>query len=129
MNALAEIKVAPVTTEDFNTQLVLQGKTLSLKMIGSADTRVMFPLESMMKGLEQEISRLGVEQVVVDMKELDFMNSSCFRSFVTWLCHVQEYEPDRRYAIKFLSDSGKHWQSRSLQALSCLALDLVQIEN
>lgn len=123
-----EINLAPVNTEDFRTQLALQGKKLSLKLVGSADTRVMFPLESMMKALEREISRLGVQEVVVDMKELDFMNSSCFRSFVTWLCHVRDYERDRQYAIKFLSDSGKHWQSRSLHALSCFAHELVQIE-
>jgi hypothetical protein len=65
---------------------------------------------------------------VVDFRAFDFMNSSCFKAFVTWIGLVQELESGQ-YKIRFLSDEGKHWQRRSLDALRCFAVDLIQIEN
>jgi hypothetical protein len=126
MTALA---VSPVQTQDFKTELIVDGSKLSLKLSGNADIRVMFPLEAMLKKLESEVAARKIKEVIVDLKDLEFMNSSCFKSFVTWLGNVQEYEPERQYPIRFLSDPTKHWQQRSLAALSCFAVDLVHVES
>jgi hypothetical protein len=123
-----ELQVPSISTEEFNANATYDGKRVSLKMAGNADIRAMFPLESMLKVLEREVDRVGAREVVVDLKGLEFMNSSCFKSFVTWLGNVQELEAGKQYTIRFLSDSTKHWQGRSLNALSCFAMDLVRIE-
>ena len=56
------------------------------------------------------------------------MNSSCFKSFVTWISDVSELEPDKQYKIRLLSKPEMHWQRRSLHALRCFAVDLISIE-
>jgi hypothetical protein len=123
------LQVAPVQLEEFQAQASYDGSQVNLLLKGNADIRAMFPLESLLKQLKPEVSRLKARQVVVDLRSLEFMNSSCFKSFVMWLGHVQELEPEQQYTIRFLSDPTKHWQGRSLNALSCFAVDLVRIEN
>ncbi len=84
--------------------------------------------DAMLEQVAAQLKQVRVREVVVDMRELEFMNSSCFKSFVTWLTDVQQLERDKQYQIRFLSDSSKHWQRRSQFALSCFAVDLVKIE-
>ncbi len=56
------------------------------------------------------------------------MNSSCFKSFVTWIGEVQDLQPDKQYRIHFRSNPEMLWQRRSLHALRCFAVDLITIE-
>jgi hypothetical protein len=100
--------------------------TVALK--GSADTRVMAQVSDLLAQVHERALAQALREVVVDFRELEFMNSSCFKAFVTWIVRVQGLAPDAQYQIRFLSDRGKHWQRRSLGALSCFAVDLVQID-
>ncbi len=102
--------------------------TVTLQLVGNAETSAMSSLEALLKKLHSEVTRLGVRRVIVDLRHLAFMNSSCFKTFVTWLSQVQEAERSKQYMIHFLSDTQKHWQKRSLNALSCFAVDLVRVE-
>ena len=95
---------------------------------GTADFEAKSDLETMVRSLGVEADRLKVERVVVDFRELEFMNSSCFKVFVSWLAQVQELPPEKQYRIHFRSNPNMHWQRRSLAALSCFAVDLVAIE-
>lgn len=122
------MNVTPLKTDDFAANLVADDGRVSLQLHGNADIRVMFSLEKMLAQLETQVKGQGVKEVIVDLRQLEFMNSSCFKSFVLWLSHVQEYEPDHQYRFRFLSDPNKHWQARSLTALSCFAVDLVHVE-
>ncbi len=128
INSDNALNVPLVSTSDFSSHLEVNGSSLTLTLKGNADIRVMFPLEQTLKVLEREILAKEIREVTVDLRALDFMNSSCLKTFVTWLGHVQEYEPAQQYPIRFLSSDSRHWQARSLQALSCFAVDLVRIE-
>ena len=86
-------------------------------------------LEGYIEKLHQEACRLKMQKVVVDLRNLEFMNSSSFKVFITWLGHVKELPADAQYRIHVLSNPNTHqWQRRSLAALSCFAVDLVTIE-
>ncbi len=122
------LSVQPIETADFSAGASYEGGRVVVRLKGNADVRVMFRLEALVKVLEAEIERVGTKEVLVDLRELEFMNSSCFKCFVSWLGNVQEYPAERQYAFRFLSDPNKHWQQRSLNALSCFAASLVQIE-
>lgn len=72
--------------------------------------------------------RSGAGEVVVDFRQLEFMNSACFKKVVTWITKVEEVEADVRYRIRFLSNATIHWQRRSLHALQMFAIDLVSVD-
>ena len=66
---------------------------------------------------------------MVDVRELEFMNSSCFKSIVSWLTSIMELPPPEQYKVHFLSNPERLWQRRSLHALRSFALMLVTIES
>ncbi|MBX3199495.1 MAG: hypothetical protein KF894_15280 [Labilithrix sp.] len=103
--------------------------SLSLQFAGSADSRSQGAIEAMLGRVHAEALRLGVPEVSVDFRDCDFVNSSCFKAFVVWLEQIQELETDQQYRLRFYSDDTKAWQRRSLQALSCFAIELVHIES
>ncbi len=99
-----------------------------LELRGTADIEAKPALDNYIEALHDEVHRLGLSKVEVDIRELEFMNSSSFKVFVTWLSKVRESPADQQYRIHFLSNPNLHWQRRSLAALSCFAVDLVTIE-
>jgi hypothetical protein len=95
---------------------------------GCADSRVMSEMMTLLGDVHDAALHARASEVVVDFRGLEFMNSSCFKAFVTWLSRVRDLEPGAQYRIRFLSDKSKHWQRRSLDALRSFAIDLVQVE-
>ena len=67
-------------------------------------------------------------EVIVDLTQLEFMNSACFKKLVTWITHVEAVPAANRYRIRFKSNPQMHWQRRSLHALHCFAMDVVLVE-
>ena len=101
---------------------------IKVRFAGTADVEAKPDLDASVKKLQEESLRLGATKVVIDFRELEFMNSSCFKVFVSWLATLQEIAPEKQYRIHLLSNPNLHWQRRSLAALSCFAVDLVAIE-
>ncbi len=66
--------------------------------------------------------------MVVDLRQLEFMNSSCFKCLVTWLHRLQQAPAADRYAIRIVSSPSVSWQKRSLYAIRAFAPDLVTVE-
>lgn len=101
---------------------------LSSRFVGTADVEAKPYLDEVVTKLHEEALRLSATKVEIDFRELEFMNSSSFKVFVTWLALLQELATDKQYRIHFRSNPNLHWQRRSLAALSCFAVDLVAIE-
>ncbi len=122
------IDFPPITSRIFHATATHEGTVATLKLMGTADVSVLEPVQRAVTTMREQARVLGVSEVAVDMRELEFMNSSCFKCLITWLSDLLEQPPERRYRIRFVSDPTKHWQQRSLRALSCFAVDLVTIE-
>lgn len=102
--------------------------SIVVSLAGTADTAVREPLEEFFTQVHSEAVRLTTPTVVVDLRELEFMNSSCLKVFVAWLARLRELEAPAQYKVCFRSNPKLLWQRRSLAALSCFAIDLVTIE-
>lgn len=122
------IDFPPITSKIFKATASHEGTTATLRLMGTADASVHAYVQQAVTVMREQASALRVSEVAVDMRELEFMNSSCFKCFITWLSDLLEQPAEQRYRIRFLSDPSKHWQHRSLRALSCFAVDLVTIE-
>ena len=109
-------------------EAALADGVLTVRFRGTADIEAKPGLDHYVEAVHREASRVGVSKVALDFRELEFMNSSSFKVFVTWLSQIQELPADKQYRIHFLSNPNMHWQRRSLAALSCFAVDLVTIE-
>ncbi|HWO24994.1 MAG TPA: hypothetical protein VNO30_39915 [Kofleriaceae bacterium] len=97
---------------------------------GTADLEAKDDLQLFVSKLHPESVRISAKEVIVDFRELEFMNSSCFKIFVNWLAQVRDLDASKQYKILILSNPTQHlWQRRSLAALACFAVDLVKIES
>lgn len=120
--------IAPVAVGPFAAEARTDGPILIVRMTGSAETPAAAELGRFVERVHAEVLRRGVPEVVVDLRDLEFMNSSCLKALVSWLAKLQDLESNRQYRIRFQSDPQKHWQRRSLNALACFAVDLVRVE-
>jgi hypothetical protein len=123
------VEVAPVTRTEFTASASLEGGRIQVRFVGNADMRSKDQLDQFLNQLHLEAMRCRAPEVVVDFQELEFMNSSCFKSFITWITSVQDLGPSGQYNIRFLSRPTLLWQKRSLHAMRCFAPDLLTIES
>lgn len=122
-----EIALPVEQAAELRARLTREGGALVAKLSGTADLRVTDSVEAILNRVHQKAMELGIVEVHMDLRELEFMNSSCFKSFVSWISDVSEL-PTGQYRIRFLSNPSILWQRRSLHALSCFAAELVTIE-
>lgn len=69
-----------------------------------------------------------LEELVVNVKELTFVNSRAIRLFVDWVIAARKETAAHRYRIRFLTDPQVTWQKLSLPVLKTLAREIVIIE-
>lgn len=120
--------VAPLTLEALTSTVRHEGESLVVGLIGNADLRAKKEIADMLVALHGAARRLLVREVVIDVRELEFMNSSCFKAFVSWLTDIMELPTDAQYSVRFRSNPSTLWQRRSLHALRSYALMIVKIE-
>ena len=120
-------ELVTVSGEDFAGAATHEGSTLLTSLKGNADYAALDALEMLLTRAHAEATRLKITEMVVDLRQLEFMNSSCFKCFLSWITDVQELEPERQYKVKFLSNPQLHWQKRSLHSLRCFAVELITV--
>lgn len=125
---MSDVQLPKVGASVLTVDPTFADKVLTLRFRGTADVEAHAELQAFVKALHDECRRLGASKVVVDFRELEFMNSSSFKLFVGWLAQVRDLPPEEQYKIAFLSNPEMHWQRRSLAALSCFAVHLITIE-
>jgi hypothetical protein len=129
---MARITLAPVLVGGFSL-VAAEGEeagapVVTVRFAGTADMEATPVLEGYLKRLHAEVPRAGVRVVVFDIAQLDFMNSSSFKCFVTWIGNITKMPADDRYDVRFVSNPQLQWQRRSLEALHRFAPDVVTLE-
>lgn len=120
-------EVVSVKGDDFAAAAHHEGSLIQASLKGNADYAAIDLLERLLDRIHAEARRLSVTETVIDLRQLEFMNSSCFKSFVTWITNIQELETGRQYKVTFLSNPNMHWQKRSLHSLRCFAVELINV--
>lgn len=123
---MGELSLGTVEQSSFGIGANLEGRSLTLSLRGSSDLEAIEPLGDYLERTSSEAQRLGIETVIFDFRDLEFMNSSCFKAFVTFIERAKEA---KGISIVFRTDPRHYWQRRSLEALRRLAMGLVTIEN
>ena len=120
--------IVPMVQGEGFTLALHEGESLSLQVSGNADLEMLPQLGPFLKQVHSELCRAGVDLVTVDLRRLYFMNSSCLKSFITWVVSVSKLNAESRYRIRFLSNQNLRWQQRSLESMQAFAPDVVRVE-
>jgi hypothetical protein len=116
------------TLTSFSWKVSRQGDALHLLLEGDANLNVVEDIGRILGDLHDSARREPTQTVVIDVRQLEFMNSSCFKKFVTWIGQVQDLAASA-YKVRFMWDPKMHWQRRSLHVLQCFAPELVSLDS
>jgi hypothetical protein len=119
--------VRTTTENDFAASASAGERRILVTLSGTADMTVRNQLDRFLREVHQEAQRCRAEEVTMDVRQLEFMNSSCLKCLVWWVSTVQEQPVEGKYHIVFVSSPSVYWQRRSLDALACLAGDIITI--
>jgi hypothetical protein len=114
---------------DLRATANLAAGVLHLGFTGTADASSESALSNLLVRIQGELLHEEVREAQVDMRALEFMNSSCFKAFITWIIAVDRLPPGQRHRIRFLCNPTLHWQRRSLKAMVHFGNDIVTVEN
>jgi hypothetical protein len=114
--------------QHFSSKTEVAANVLTVAFTGNLDMDALALLKDFYVSLHREAAALKVARVDVQLHELYFINSSCLKVLVTWISQVREGAGAEHYPIRFLTNPNLHWQRRSLNALQCLARDLITID-
>jgi hypothetical protein len=117
-----------IDTGVFGASASVDEGQIRVSLRGNADMRAVPDLQTFIPSVHAKAMEIGVASVTIDMLQLEFMNSSCFRNFVNWLNWIRELPETGRYKLRFVGSQARHWQRPSLSALSYFAVGLVDIE-
>ena len=130
---MGRISVAPVVKGGFSLAVAEEpqtaGEPVLVRFSGNADMEATPVLEVYLKKLHAELLRAKVRAVAFDVTELDFMNSSSFKCFVSWIGWVTKLPAEDRYDVRFVNNPLLQWQRRSLEALHRFAPEIVSLEH
>ena len=123
---MTSLALAAVQQPGFSASASEAERTIVVRLSGTADGLAHPHLDRYLKALHEAACRLGTPHVDVDLRELQFINSSCLMLFVTWLTWLRDLEGGRQYRVT-LSSSSKQ-QRRSFAVLANVALGLVTVQ-
>ena len=121
--------LSALVKEGFSIHPAYDGGALRLSIRGYADADVQPVLEPYFSQVHAEAQTENMSEVVVDVHELVFINSSGFKALVGWLGQLNTLAPQRQYRIRFVRNAGQRWQVRSFDALQRMSCGLVSIED
>jgi hypothetical protein len=102
---------------------------LRVELSGDADMSSVEPLANALRDAHERALAGRHGEVVVDLTQLQFANSTCLKQILSWLGRVVALEGAPSYRVRFLSNPNLHWQRRSLHALASFAPDVIIVEN
>lgn len=85
-------------------------------------------LNPFVDAVHSHILENAAQEVRVDLTQLEFCNSSGFKSFIHWIERIQQSPEPKRYRLRFISTKERKWQRTSLLALSCYGVNIVAID-
>lgn len=118
-----------VADADFQATVAAIESSLEVRLAGTADLNVRKQLDAFLSTVHTLATDQTITTVTVDMRSLEFMNSSCLKGLVSWIGTVHDAAPDCQYRIVFIAKAGSRWQRRSLYAISCVAAQLVSVQD
>lgn len=124
---MSDLSLESVQQDGFSLVPSREHEVLGVRFTGTGDLDAIDTLSSYLPRVHQQAVAHGVTEVRFDFRDLEFMNSSCFKAFVTFIDTAKTLGAS--YRICFMTTTKHYWQRRSLEALRRLAMGLVVIQS
>lgn len=114
-----------ITAEGVSIVPRLENGVLRIAMSGVVEMRDPgVVLNPYWNALDDEVRRRGISRVELDLRDLNFMNSSGILTLVRWVTRAKGHT-DGVYRIQLQYDRNVTWQRTSIPTLAKLAPEIV----
>jgi hypothetical protein len=125
----ARMPAIQVAEEKYSAHVGLDGQGIRIHFKGTISTvNPAVILNPFVDAVHHHALESNASEVRVDLTQLEFCNSSGFKSFIHWIERIQQLPEAKRYKLRFLSTKDRRWQRASLLALSCYGVSTVIID-
>jgi hypothetical protein len=118
--------LVPFNVEGLSIIPRVEDGVLRVKLAGAVEMRepgdVLNPYWTM---IDEEARRHKIQRVEVDVRDLNFMNSSGILTLVRWITRAKGHAAGTGYALVLRYDRNVTWQRSSIPTLAKLAPDVV----
>ena len=104
-----------------------EGAAYGLRLSGQAEMRDGAVLWACLLQCHREALTGKAKKVQIDLKEVEFMNSTSLGAFVSWVAALQKLPVADRYTLEFLGSPARRRQRASLHALASFAPETILI--
>ncbi len=125
---MSAASLPPVVDDRFSMETGADEHRALVRMTGDADIAAQAVVGPYLRRLHTELRQSRARLVSVDLRELQFINSSCIKAFVTWIAEIVKLACDEQYRVVFHSNPAFRWQQRTLKTLQAFAPTIVDIE-
>lgn len=116
----------PLNAEGLSIVPRLESDGLRIAISGAIDMREPGELlNPYWNAVDEEARRRGVRRIEVDLRDLNFMNSSGILTLVRWITRAKNAPQDEAYSIVLKYDHNVTWQRTSVPTLAKLAPHVV----
>lgn len=112
---MSELKLETAKYGRMTISARLEGEGLYLTLSGIGDSFAVKGLGAFLQSAMDELGRLDLGQVAVDVSGVSLLNSSCIKQFITFLRPIKAGEKSCR--VNFVVAADVPWQRRSMSAL------------
>ncbi len=125
---MGDIAIPAIVREGFTIAVKSSGG-VRIMMSGNADMDVVPLLGPYLSQVHEHLCSGGARSVVVDIRDLYFLNSSCFKAIINWIASIDTLEPSQKYDVKFVTNSRLNWQKRNLRSILDFAPTIVAVQD
>src|SRR5262245_37951542 len=114
------------TQEGFAIDASMQDDALVMRLLGDSSIGTEHIATALTRFHDETVER-KLPHVTVDMRELQFMNSSGLKFFVSWISRILSLPEEAQYRVRMVYSPQIYWQRRSLAALRAFAGDVLLV--
>lgn len=123
---MTEIAMQPLSAEGISITPHIASDALRVKMSGAVEMRDPGDLlNPYWTNVDEQIRSRGIKRVEVDLRDVNFMNSSGILTLVRWITKAKTHSTDSAYQLVLQYDRNVTWQRTSVPTLAKLAPKVV----
>ena len=123
---MSQSAFTPLSAEGLSITPQASGDVLYVKMTGAVEMRDPGELlNPYWTGIDDAARAKGLKRVEVDLRDVNFMNSSGILTLVRWITKAKTHAPDKAYTLVLQYDRNVTWQRTSIPTLAKLAPQIV----